>query len=49
MYAKIGDSNVRMYYKEVATKDTKSNEQLISDLLPRKSVTNWLTKRPPRA
>lgn len=36
VYAKIGDSNVRMYYKEVATKDTKSNEQLIADLTAKK-------------
>jgi len=36
VYAKIGDSNVRMYYKEVAPKDTKSNEQLIADLTAKK-------------
>lgn len=42
MYAKIGDSNVRMYYKEVATKDTKTNEQLISDLTAKKKRNNEL-------
>lgn len=41
-YAKIGDSNVRMYYKEVATKDTKTNEQLISDLTAKKKRNNEL-------
>lgn len=40
VYAKIGDSNVRMYYKEVATKDTKSNEQLIADLTAKKKRNN---------
>ena len=39
---KIGDSNVRMYYKEVATKDTKTNEQLISDLTAKKKRNNEL-------
>jgi ParB family chromosome partitioning protein len=42
VYAKIGDSNVRMYYKEVATKDTKGNEQLISDLTAKKKRNNEL-------
>ena len=42
VYAKIGDSNVRMYYKEVATKDTKTNEQLISDLTANKKRNNEL-------
>lgn len=42
VYAKIGDSNVRMYYKEVATKDTKTNEQLISDLTAKKKRNNEL-------
>lgn len=42
VYAKIGDSNVRMYYKEVATKDTKSNEQLIADLTAKKKRNNEL-------
>lgn len=36
VYAKIGDSNVKMYYKEVATKDTKTNEQLVIDLTAKK-------------
>lgn len=31
-YAKIDNSNVKLYYKEVATKDTKTNAQLIADL-----------------
>lgn len=43
VYAKIGDSNVRMYYKEVATKDTKTNEQLIADLTAKKKRNNELT------
>lgn len=42
VYAKIGDSNVRMYYKEVATKDTKTNEQLIADLIAKKKRNNEL-------
>lgn len=42
VYAKIGDSNVRMYYKEVATKDTKTNEQLISDLTAKRKRNNEL-------
>ena len=42
VYAKIGDSNVRMYYKEVATKDTKTNEQLIADLTAKKKRNNEL-------
>lgn len=32
VYAKIDNSDVRLYYKEVATKDTKTNAQLITDL-----------------
>lgn len=32
MYAKIDNSNVKLFYKEVATKDTKTNAQLIADL-----------------
>lgn len=42
VYAKIGDSNIRMYYKEVATKDTKTNEQLIADLTAKKKRNNEL-------
>lgn len=42
VYAKIGDSNVRMYYKELATKDTKTNEQLIADLTAKKKRNNEL-------
>ncbi|MDL2255596.1 ParB/RepB/Spo0J family partition protein [Parabacteroides sp. OttesenSCG-928-K15] len=40
VYAKIGNSDVKMYYKEVATKDTKTNEQLISDLTAKKKRNN---------
>ncbi|WP_455643638.1 hypothetical protein [Parabacteroides sp.] len=32
VYAKIDNSNVKLFYKEVATKDTKTNAQLIADL-----------------
>lgn len=32
VYAKIDNSNVKLYYKEVATKDTKTNAQLTADL-----------------
>lgn len=32
VYAKIDNSDIKMYYKEVATKDTKTNAQLIADL-----------------
>lgn len=42
VYAKIDDSDVRMYYKEVATKDTKTNEQLIADLTAKKKRNNEL-------
>ena len=44
VYAKIGDSNVRMYYKEVATKDTKTNEQLISALKAKKVRNTEIAK-----
>lgn len=36
VYAKIGDNSVKLHYKDVATKDTKSNEQLISELTAKK-------------
>lgn len=36
VYAEIGDKGVKLHYKEVATKDTKSNEQLIADLITKK-------------
>ncbi|NDV56669.1 ParB/RepB/Spo0J family partition protein [Bacteroides sp. 519] len=36
VYAEIGDKGVKLHYKEVASKDTKSNEQLISDLTAKK-------------
>lgn len=36
VYAEIGDKGVKLHYKEVATKDTKSNEQLIADLTAKK-------------
>lgn len=42
VYAKIDDSNVRMYYKDVDTKDTKTNEQLIADLTAKKKRNNEL-------
>lgn len=32
VYAKIDNNDIRMYYKEVAAKDTKTNAQLITDL-----------------
>lgn len=32
VYAKIDNSNVKLYYKQVATKATKTNAQLIADL-----------------
>lgn len=40
VYAKIGNGDVRMYYKEVATRDTKTNEQLIADLTAKKVRNN---------
>lgn len=40
VYAKIGDKNINLYYKEVATKDTKSNEQLIDELTAKKKRNN---------
>lgn len=36
VYAKIGDNGVKLHYKEVATKDTKTNAQLIEELTARK-------------
>lgn len=42
VYAKIGDNSVKLHYKEVATKDTKSNEQLIADLTAKKKRNNEL-------
>ncbi|MCU6769617.1 ParB/RepB/Spo0J family partition protein [Barnesiella propionica] len=36
VYAEIGDKGVKLHYKEVATKDTKTNEQLIADLTAKK-------------
>lgn len=40
VYAKIGDKSINLYYKEVATKDTKSNEQLIDELTAKKKRNN---------
>lgn len=40
VYAKIGDKNIKLYYKEVANKDTKSNEQLIDELTAKKKRNN---------
>lgn len=42
VYAKIGDNSVKLHYKDVATKDTKSNEQLISELTAKKERNNEL-------
>lgn len=36
VYAEIGDKGVKLHYKEVASEDTKSNEQLIADLTAKK-------------
>lgn len=36
VYAKIGDNSVKLHYKEVATKDTKTGEQLIRELTAKK-------------
>lgn len=40
VYAKIGDKSINLYYKEVTTKDTKSNEQLIDELTAKKKRNN---------
>lgn len=40
MYAKIGDNGVKLYYREVQTKDVKSNAQLIADMTARKIRNN---------
>lgn len=42
VYAKIGDNSVKLHYKEVATKDTKTSEQLIADLTAKKRRNNEL-------
>lgn len=42
VYAKIGDNSVKLHYKEVATKDTKTSEQLIADLTAKKKRNNEL-------
>lgn len=42
VYAKIGDNSVKLHYKEVATKGTKTNEQLIADLTTKKKRNNEL-------
>ena len=36
VYAEIGGKGIKLHYKEVASKDTKSNEQLIADLTAKK-------------
>jgi len=36
VYAKIGDNGVKLHYKEVATKDTKTNAQVIEELTAKK-------------
>ena len=42
VYAKIGDKGVKLHYKEVKTKDQKSNEQLISELTAKKKRNDEL-------
>ena len=42
VYAKIGNDNVNLHYKEVATKDTKTNAQLITELTAKKERNNEL-------
>lgn len=44
VYAKIGDKEVKLYYKEVSSKDTKTNEQLISDLKAKKVRNDEIAK-----
>lgn len=44
VYAKIGDKEVKLYYKEVSSKDTKSNEQIISDLKAKKVRNDEIAK-----
>lgn len=36
VYAEIGDTAIELHYKEVKNKDTKTNEQIISDLTAKK-------------
>lgn len=42
VYAEIGDKSVKLHYKDVATKDTKSNAQLIGELTAKKERNNEL-------
>lgn len=42
VYAKISDNGVRLHYKDVATKDTKTNAQLIAELTEKKKRNNEL-------
>lgn len=42
VYAEIGSREVKLHYREVATKDTKTNAQLISDLTAKKERNNEL-------
>lgn len=44
VYAKIGDKEIKFYYKEINSKDTKSNEQIISDLKAKKVRNNEIAK-----
>lgn len=42
VYAEIGDKGIKLHYKEVATKDTKTGAQLISELTAKKERNNEL-------
>lgn len=44
VYAKIGDKEIKLYYKEVNSKDTKTNEQIITDLKAKKVRNNEIAK-----
>jgi ParB family chromosome partitioning protein len=44
VYAQIGDKGVQLHYKEVVTKDTKSNEELISDWTVKKARNSEIAK-----
>ena len=44
VYAKIGDNGLKHYYKEVHSKDTKTNAQLLEDMADRKKQNDRLAK-----
>jgi ParB family chromosome partitioning protein len=44
VYAQIGDKGVQLHYKEVSTKDTKSNEELLSDWTAKKARNSEIAK-----